>query len=66
MSKRLNDEQKEKIETFLLSDKRTPAEETIGDSIKKLLKLSADDYEILKEEINDFAVSFFDKRISQN
>ncbi len=55
----LTDDQKDKIREFILREEGTPAEETVGESITKLLNLSEEQYHELEDEIEDFMTDFF-------
>ena len=60
MSIQLNNSQKMKINRLLKSNQKTPADETIGDTIKKCLRLSDEQYRELDEQINAYVEKFFD------
>lgn len=59
MDKQLNMAQKKKIDELLRSNRRTPAEETISETIRKSLRLSRGSYRELKNEIADYVEKFF-------
>jgi hypothetical protein len=61
----LNEAQKKKINALLMSDQRTPGNVTIGDKIKKRLKLSDDEFNELNDEIENYIVSFFDNLLEK-
>lgn len=60
MTNVLTEEQKRKIRDFLGSDEGTPADETPGESVKKLLDLSAEEYVKLEDEIEEVMLDYFD------
>lgn len=60
MAKQLNEGQKRAIDELLQSDKPILAEETIEDSIKKVLRLSDQECFELLESIENHTVEFFE------
>jgi hypothetical protein len=55
----LTKEQKQKICDYLDLDEGTPADETPGESVKKLLGLSEEEYEELGDEIDAVMMNYF-------
>lgn len=55
----LTEDQKRKICDFLYSDEETPADETPGESVKKLLGLSEEEYKELEDEIEEVMLDLF-------
>lgn len=62
-TKKLDQQQKIKIMSFLIKNKPTSANVTVGQEIKKLLNLSNDKYEDLKEDVEKFITSYFENRL---
>jgi hypothetical protein len=56
----LTENQKSQIRYFLENDEGTPADETPGESVKKLLGLSDEEYRELEDEIEEVMLEFFD------
>jgi|GEM_PF-4083487 len=52
----LNKDHKNKIRRFIRDEVETPADETPGESMKKLLELSDEDYKIMADEIEEFEI----------
>ncbi|MFA6096874.1 MAG: hypothetical protein WC788_04585 [Candidatus Paceibacterota bacterium] len=59
---KLTDKQKKKIKALLIADRPTPGDVSIGDSVKKALRLSDKRFKELEQEIENYLVDYFDSR----
>lgn len=62
----LSEDQKRTIKLLLIENKPTPGNVTMGETIRKKLKMSKDDFEKIGDDVENYLIEFFESRSSNN